>query len=197
MLRPHARISFQHTDTDMEIIKADMKVFIEGGADGFVFGALTADRDIDVEKCRQVVELSNALPVTFHRAFDMTIAENKLQNVDKIADCGFARILSSGLAETAELGIEALTEINKYIAEKRYRLVLMPGCGVTTKNAEYILQTSGCKEFHASAKIKATECIAPHSSDASAIKMEIENNFYTVTSCEIVQQLVRIGKLHL
>lgn len=67
MLRPHGKISYQHTDTDMEIIEKDMVTLIENGVDGFVFGALTADRDIDVERCQQVIRLASGLPVTFHR----------------------------------------------------------------------------------------------------------------------------------
>lgn len=196
MLRPHGKISYLHTDIDMDIIKEDMKPLIEAGVDGFVFGALTSDRNIDVNQCRKVINNARGLPVTFHRAFDMSIPTMKLQNVDKIIECGFARILSSGFATTAELGIEALTEIQKYITEKRYNLILMPGCGVTIKNAEYILQTTGCKEFHASGKIKVTETIPSHGSDTSAIKSERDGNSYAITDHKIVEQLVSIGKMH-
>lgn len=197
MLRPHGRISFQHSDIDMEIIETDMDTLIENGADGFVFGALTADRDVDVEKCRQVVKHAHGLPVTFHRAFDLTIPEQILQSVDKIAECGFARILSSGLAASTEHGIDALAKIRKYISEKDYNLILMPGCGVTPENAERILQETGCKEFHASAKSKQVETIPYHQSDTDAIKKDIESNHYSVSSRETVQQLVRIGKMFL
>lgn len=197
MLRPHGRISFQHSDIDMEIIKTDMDTLIENGADGFVFGALTADRDIDVEKCRQVVKHAHGLPVTFHRAFDLTIPEHILQSVDKIAECGFARILSSGLAASAEHGIDALAKIRAYISEKDYNLILMPGCGVTPENAERILEETGCKEFHASAKSKQVEAIPFHQSDTDAIRKDIESNSYSVSSRETVQQLVLIGKMFL
>lgn len=75
MLRPHGRISYQHTDIDMEIIKNDMVALIEGGVDGFVFGALTAERDIDVDRCRQVVDSASGLPVTFHRTVENILFE--------------------------------------------------------------------------------------------------------------------------
>lgn len=197
MLRTHGRISYQHSDIDMEIIKTDMNTLIDNGVDGFVFGALTPDRNIDIKKCRQVIDHAHGLPVTFHRAFDMTIPECKFQNVDKMVECGFARILSSGLAATAEQGINALVEIQKYILEKNYSLILMPGCGVTPNNAEHILQETGCKEFHASAKSKVVETIPFHHSDIDAIKRDIENNSYSITSRETVQKLVTIGKMFL
>lgn len=124
----------------------------------------------------------------------MSIPANKLQNVDKIAKCGFTRILSSGLAETAEKGMANLTAINKYIAERNYVLILMPGCGVTSKNADRILQTTGCKEFHSSAKNRIVENIPSHASDTEFITNDITNNSYSVTDREIVERLVNIGK---
>lgn len=127
----------------------------------------------------------------------MSIPANKLLNVDKIAKCGFSRILSSGLAETAEKGLDSLTAMNKYIAERNYNLILMPGCGVTAKNADRILQTTGCKEFHSSAKIEAVESIPSHASDTEFIKNDITNNSYLVTDREIVERLVNIGKSYL
>lgn len=67
MLRPHGKISYQHTDADMEILKADIKILLENGADGFVFGALTSSREIDVGRCQEIVDLAGGRPVTFHR----------------------------------------------------------------------------------------------------------------------------------
>lgn len=130
-------------------------------------------------------------------AFDMSIPANKLQSIDKIAQCGFSRILSSGLAESADKGLDNLTAMNKYIAERNYNLILMPGCGVTSKNADRILQTSGCKEFHASAKSKIVENIPSHASDTEFIKNDVTNNSYSVTDREIVERLVNIGKSYL
>lgn len=197
MLRPHGKISYLHSDIDMRIIETDIALLIDGGVDGLVFGALTSDRKIDIEKCRKVIELAHGLPVTFHRAFDMTVPSDRLKNVDKIAECGFKRILTSGLAETAELGADILAEINNYIAEKGYNLILMPGCGVSVKNAENILQTTGCKEFHSSGKVKTVEIIPTHPSDTSLIKTDIENNSHSLTDSQIIQKLVNIGKLYL
>lgn len=196
MIRPHGKMSYLHNDIDMEIIRTDIAQFIEAGADGFVFGSLTSDRRIDIKRCQQVIQLAHDLPVTFHRAFDMTIPSERLQNIDKIVECGFQRLLTSGFEETAEKGIDTLTELNQYIAEKMYNLILMPGCGVTVKNAVNILKTIGCKEFHSSGKIKTIESIPSHPSDTSLIQNDIKNNFYAVTDCQIIRQLVDIGKMY-
>lgn len=197
MLRSHGRISYQHSDTDMETILTDMNELRENGVDGFVFGALTSDRNIDIERCQKVISNANGLPVTFHRAFDMTVPSMKFENVLKIVNCGFTRILTSGFAETAEIGVDELVAIQQYITEKRFDLVLMPGCGVSVKNAEQILQMTGCKEFHASAKVKIFEKMPKNEADTVTISKEIENSSYSVTDKYIVKQLVAIGKMYI
>lgn len=195
MLRPHGKISYRISDTDLETIITDMESLKENGIDGFVFGALTPNRDIDVEKCQNVIENANGLPVTFHRAFDMTLPSKKLDNVDKIVSCGFTRILTSGFAETAEFGIDALTEIQRYITENSINLILMPGCGITIRNAEKILRISECREFHASCKTKVVEDIPRFDEDTAAISKEIDKNEHSLTDIVIVRKLVAIGKL--
>lgn len=196
MLRPHGRISFQMSDTDMETTLTDMNVLQDYGIDGFVFGVLTASRDIDIEKCEQVIKNADGLPVTFHRAFDMTVPVMKFENIERIASCGFQRILTSGFEQTAELGLAYLTEMQQYILDNKLNLSLMPGCGVTISNAETILRTTGCKEFHASAKARVFENIPKHMTDTPAILKEIEQNSYSHTDREIVKELVSIGKMY-
>lgn len=67
MLRPHGRISYRYSNADMAMIQMDIGLLIDSGADGFVFGGLTSDRDIDVDRCQKVVQLACGLPVTYHR----------------------------------------------------------------------------------------------------------------------------------
>lgn len=153
MLRPTNKNDYIVTDDEMEIIRTDLELLYENGADGFVFGALTDDRKIDVAKCNEIVGNAHDLPVTFHRAFDETRPEDKEKNLKILQDAGFARILTSGYAETAERGLSELAELCT-IAE---RLIIMPGCGINEKNANDILSETKCREFHASAKVRKTK----------------------------------------
>ncbi|HAD79774.1 MAG TPA: copper homeostasis protein CutC, partial [Flavobacteriaceae bacterium] len=60
--------------------------------DGFVFGILNEDNEIDFERNQELVELSKPFPCTFHRAFDRTSdAEDSLQTVINL---GFKTILT-------------------------------------------------------------------------------------------------------
>lgn len=190
MLRPHNRTSFIHTEEDMQNIFYDMKDFIENGVDGFVFGALRPDRSIDADKCRSVIAQSNGLPVTFHRAFDMSIPADMLANLELIANMGFKRLLTSGLAETAEDGITTLRELIESADDKQLSIVVMPGCGITRYNAENIVEDTRCREFHGSAKHRVVESIPAHDSDTPAITAAIAANGCNYASKENVELLV-------
>lgn len=194
MVRPNPRISYTLTAAEMELIINDMDVLRENGANGFVFGCLKADRSIDEEKCRIIIQNAYGLPVTFHRAFDMTVPNVKNENIRKIAKCGFKRLLTSGFAESADIGIPELIEIQKLISSEQLNLVILPGCGINEKNAENILQATGCKEFHASAKSKIIEDIPYEDSDTSFIVNCIKSNSISLTVEDNVKCLADIGK---
>lgn len=192
MLRPHNRTSFIHTDADMDNILFDMKAFAQHGVDGFVFGALNVKREIDVDKCKLVIENSNGLPVTFHRAFDLSVPAQKLGNLELISTLGFQRLLTSGLGETAEVGIPVLKAFNDFVKNNGHNLIIMAGCGVTPINAERILRETQCREFHGSAKVKVVEDIPVDVSDTQAITTAIRNNFINFADKDIVTKLAEI-----
>lgn len=201
MLRPTNRIDYTVTASDMEIIISDMHFFYENLVDGFVFGALKRNswwpaepipfhHDIDIENCESVVRNAYGLPVTFHRAFDMTNPARKFDNLNIIARCGFQRVLSSGFAETADKGVDELIEMQKY---GKTRYIIMPGGGITVHNADYILEKIDWSEFHASAKVKQEpETIVSYENDYQ--QNCLRDNPYYVTSKETVKHLVAIGR---
>ena len=192
MLRPHSKMSYCFTDIDMECITNDMRTFRENGADGFVFGALVG-REIDFEKCRIIADHAHGLPLTFHRAFDMSIPSKQFENLRKISECGYQRVLTSGFAKTAEDGIEVLKNLNEYAIQNQLASI-MPGCGVNVLNAERILRETGCKEYHGSAKMQKVLDIPATDSDTFAISEEIRKASFSVTEKRTVAELVAVGK---
>lgn len=148
MLRPRVGFDFHFSDLEMKIILEDLKFFKDAGADGFVFGALTTDGDVDIDACMSVIKAAHPLPVTFHRAFDVAFA-NPIDMAKKIADLGFKRLLTSGRCSQASNGkrlIKSLIEIMKD------RLIIMPGAGINVGNLNDILANTLAHEFHGSAK---------------------------------------------
>jgi copper homeostasis protein len=172
----------------MDAMLADIEIFKGLGADGFVFGALTED-EIDQENCKKVIANCGNLPVTFHRAFDMTNDKKLQENIRIISEMGFSRILTSGLEPDAEKGIERIKKIVKYAKECNIEVV--PGAGITLDNCEEILRETECKEFHASARrkfipLKPSRNIAPGGSEDLEPLM--------ICDSEIVKELIKISK---
>lgn len=138
---------FLYSDLEFELIKADIKTCKALKCDGIVTGVLNADGRVDMDKCAELIALAAPMPVTFHRAFDMS---NDLeQALEDIISLGFERILTSGGAASA---MEGADKIAGLIRQAEGRIIIMPGAGISTVNITALIQRTGATEFHASAK---------------------------------------------
>ncbi|KAL2716521.1 copper homeostasis protein cutC [Vespula squamosa] len=143
--------NFIYSREEMDIMLYDLKTIKDLKlADGFVFGALTKDREIDTLYCTEIILAAKPLPVTFHRAFD-EIRQDPLETIQLLMSLGIRRILSSGREDTAEKGVNVLKMMHEHV---KYPMSIMAGCGITPDNISYIKLKTGINEFHASARKK-------------------------------------------
>ena len=145
MIRPRAG-GFCYSQVEMEIMQRDAKLAIEHGADGLVFGILTPDGSVDVERCRRIIELAQDRQTVFHRAFDVT--PNPLKALDQLIDIGFSRVLTSGQEKTAPEGAEL---IGKLIVHAGDRIEILPGAGLRAHNVRTFVEQTKAKQVHFSA----------------------------------------------
>lgn len=126
-------------------MRNDIRLARKLGAAGVVIGALMPDGSIDEEAIRCMMDEAEGLSVTFHRAFD--VCHEPEEALEKIISLGCHRLLTSGQATTAELGIPML---KKLIEQADGRIIIMPGAGVNPQNASRILEETGALEIHGS-----------------------------------------------
>ena len=69
--------------------------------------------------------------------------------LEELIGIGCDRVLTSGQAATALVGVPLLKEL---VEQADGRIIIMPGCGVNSGNAAAILQATGANEIHASAR---------------------------------------------
>jgi copper homeostasis protein len=143
MIRPRDG-NFVYSDREYAEMERDIEMFRRLGVDGFVLGILQQDGQVDVERTRELVELARPLPVTFHRAID--VSADIHGSISAVAETGAVRVLTSGGAATAFEGIDCLTELVRIASG---RIVVMPGCGITASNVRQIAKSTGAREFHA------------------------------------------------
>jgi len=134
---------FVYSDAERDVMRRDVVAARELGADGVVIGGLRADGIVDLALVRSLIEAAQELPVTFHRAFDLT--PSLADSLDSLADAGVQRVLSAGGASTAVDGATALAEL---VRQAGSRLVVMAGGGVREENVRTLVSVSGVREVH-------------------------------------------------
>ncbi|XP_031843040.1 copper homeostasis protein cutC homolog [Nomia melanderi] len=173
--------NFVYTQEDMDVMLNDLEILKDHGAQGFVFGALTATDEIDVPFCKEVLRRANPLPVTFHRAFDEVA--DPLSSLETLIELGFRIVLTSGQQDTAE---EGLSLIECLVRQARDRIIIMPGSGITKKNILKIKMETGATEFHASAKKRVV-------SRGNRVQIGADKkSFVSVTDRDLVREMVKI-----
>lgn len=113
------------------------------GVDGVVIGILTAEGRVDATRCARLVAAARPMRVTFHRAFDMAV--DPFEALETLVNLGVERVLTSGQDSTA---LEGLPLITKLVQRAAGRLIVMPGGGITPRNAARICAESRCTEIH-------------------------------------------------
>jgi len=146
LIRPRAG-DFAYTDEEHATMLADVAHCAAAGCEGVVVGALTANGDVDVARCRELVRAANGIDLTFHRAID--VCRDPATALEAIISLGFARVLSSGGAASAPAGG---ANLRRLIEQATGRIEIMPGAGIDAGNIAALMAATGAREFHASAK---------------------------------------------
>lgn len=145
MIRPRGG-DFCYDDEEFLVMKQDIELAKELGADGVVLGLLLPTGEVDEVRTAELVALAKPLQVTFHRAFD--VAKEPFEALEAVIRTGAVRILTSGQENSALDGAELLTQLAKKAAG---RIDLMAGSGVNVMNAVRLVQT-GVQALHLTGK---------------------------------------------
>ena len=121
--------NFNYSNEEFEKIKKNIILFKDLGCKGIVSGILTKDKNIDVTRTRELIELSKPLEFTFHRAFDEVL--KPIDGLRQLIELKANRLLTSGQKNTAIKGINL---IKKLISFSNNRIKIMPGSGINSTN---------------------------------------------------------------
>nr|WP_315033637.1 copper homeostasis protein CutC [uncultured Chryseobacterium sp.] len=145
MIRPRGG-DFTYSDEEFEQMKQDLIHLKSLKVDGFVFGILNENDEVDKEQNKVLVELAAPLPCTFHRAFDR--ATNLENTLGEVIECGFKTILTSGQKPNVSEGKENL---KKLVELSDGRIEILVGGGLRSSNIEEIRELTKAGYFHSSA----------------------------------------------
>lgn len=147
MIRPREG-GFCYTAAEFSVCMEDAKALLAAGADGLVFGCLHEDGRIDLERTRALTQLAldAGKEAVFHRAID--VVPDWREAIDQLAALSVTRILTSGQEPDVFYGTDTVREM---IAYARGRVQILPGAGITLKNAARIIQETGADQIHVAA----------------------------------------------
>jgi copper homeostasis protein len=146
LIRPRGG-DFLYSNLEHEEMEEDIRLAKEGGANGVVIGGLTASGGVDVERMRRLVRLARPMAVTFHRAFDM--CTDAAAALEDLVALGFDRVLTSGQEASCVEGMELIAKLHDQAAG---RIIVLPGGGITARNVRRIVESTGVREVHLSAR---------------------------------------------
>lgn len=147
LLRPRFG-DFCYTDYEHEIIKSEIRMFKEAGADAVVIGSLKPDGSLNMEQMRELVTEAEGMSITLHRAFDM--CKDPLQTLEQVKELGIDTILTSGQKNNCVDGADLLAELVKR-AEGKVDILI--GGGVDASVIEGLYEKTGSKCYHMSGKV--------------------------------------------
>jgi len=162
MIRPRGS-DFIYDDDEMAIMKKDILVCRQLGCPGIATGMQSADKRINTEQLKRIVEWAHPMQVTCHKVFDQ--APDALQALEDVITTGCSRILTSGLQKTALEGAAVLSQL---ISQSAGRIIIMPGGGVRSSNIAQLIHEIGATEYHSSALLATNSY---HTADELEIKI--------------------------
>jgi copper homeostasis protein len=142
MIRPRGGDFCYDTD-EFEIMRRDIALAKQLGANGVVFGILDVHGEVDVARTRQLIKEARPLAVTFHRAFDM--AADLFRALEDLCAAGIDRVLTSGGESSCLQGQKMIAQLAQ---KAQGRIVVMPGGGIKPQNARSFVDHTGVTEIH-------------------------------------------------
>lgn len=146
MIRPRGG-DFVYSAAEIAVMETDIDVARLAGADGVVLGTLLPDGRVDREITHRLVQCTSPLPVTFHRAFDLT--NDAAEALETLIELGIKTVLTSGQQRRA---IDALPVLEALAKQASGRIAIMAGSGVNGQNAAQLAQT-GVSALHLSGSV--------------------------------------------
>ena len=158
-IRIHALIrprfgDFCYTDYEFQIIREEVRMFGELGAEGVVIGILKPDGTLDVERMGLLMEDAKGMSVTLHRAFDVCV--DPYRAMEQAKELGINTILTSGQQDNCYKGKELLREL---VEREEGKITIQVGSGVDAQAIRELGPYTKAHAFHMSGKVTVSSAM--------------------------------------
>jgi len=191
-IRIHALIrprfgDFCYTNHEMEIMKSQIRALKEAGVEGVVIGILDEEGHLDISKMQELLQETEGLSVTLHRAFDM--CRDPYEAMEQAIALGIHTILTSGQKQSAWEGRELLAEL---IEKAEGRIDIMAGAGIGASVIEQLIPITKGTSYHMSGKVTLDSPMKYRKADVSMGLPSLSEYEIWQTSEEYVRDAVEV-----
>lgn len=148
LLRPRFG-DFLYTEYEFEILKREVELFRQAGAEGVVIGCLKKDGSLHMKQMKELIAAAGEMKITLHRAFD--VCADPLLVYEQAKALGIDTILTSGQESSCLAGMPLIKRLCR-LQEEIGGPKLMAGAGVTPDVIRQFLLKTQVKDYHLSAK---------------------------------------------
>lgn len=142
MIRPYAK-SFVYKREEINVMKKDIAIAKELGANGVVFGVLDENGEIFEEGIQELMEPCGGLGITFHRAIDEL--KDIVKGVKLLSKYPQIKtVLTSG----GKGEIAGNIPIIKEMIENSAHIKIMAGGGLNFANVRRVIEETGAADYH-------------------------------------------------
>lgn len=139
---------FCYDDYEFEMMKEDVAMYRELGADGIVTGILKPDGNLDADRMYELIEIAGDTDVALHRAFD--VCRNPQETLEQAVELGIKTILTSGQKNSAWEGRELIKEL---VVQSAGRIEILAGAGISPETIEKLVPYTRATSYHMSGKV--------------------------------------------
>lgn len=147
LLRPRFG-DFLYTDAEFAVLREEVRMYRDEGADGLVLGLLTPDGAIDEPRMAALIEQAGGLRVTLHRAFDL--CADPFAALEAARRLGVRTILTSGQQNACREGAPLLRKLLEAADDSPEILI---GSGVDAAAITAFRGFPNARHFHLSGKV--------------------------------------------
>ncbi|MDY2937555.1 MAG: copper homeostasis protein CutC [Fusicatenibacter sp.] len=140
---------FCYTRYEYEIIRGEIEMFRELGAEGVVIGVLSEDGTLNRTAMEGLMEAAQGMSVTLHRAFD--VCADPFAALEEAVSLGVNTILTSGQQNTCVKGVSLLAALEKQAGG---RIRIQAGGGVSAEVIQKLYPLCGVSAWHMSGKVE-------------------------------------------
>lgn len=139
---------FCYNSHEIEIMRDEIKLFREMGADAVVIGVLNPDGTLNRDAMGKLIEVAGDMKITLHRAFD--VCKDPFRTMEEAVSLGVNTILTSGQENSCLSGWELLRDL---VQEAQGRIEILVGAGVDAAAIRELVPKTHARSFHMSGKI--------------------------------------------